>query len=68
MSHLYKQTVGVTEEERAAELQKTKTLPSVNRLTVDIMELEALRKSVEDFFCFCYGGCFKVFKIPVLDS
>uniref|UniRef100_A0A8C3CSP9 General transcription factor IIi n=1 Tax=Cairina moschata TaxID=8855 RepID=A0A8C3CSP9_CAIMO len=45
----------VTEEERAAELQKTKTLPSVNRLTVDIMELEALRKSVEDFFCFCYG-------------
>eukprot|EP00075_Anas_platyrhynchos_P012444 XP_027301697.1 general transcription factor II-I isoform X7 [Anas platyrhynchos] len=45
----------VTEEERAAEMQKTKTLPSVNRLTVDIMELEALRKSVEDFFCFCYG-------------
>uniref|UniRef100_A0A8C3CT57 General transcription factor IIi n=1 Tax=Cairina moschata TaxID=8855 RepID=A0A8C3CT57_CAIMO len=40
---------------KAAELQKTKTLPSVNRLTVDIMELEALRKSVEDFFCFCYG-------------
>ncbi|XP_040388986.1 general transcription factor II-I isoform X23 [Cygnus olor] len=45
----------VTEEERAAELQKTKTVPPVNRLTVDIMELEALRKSVEDFFCFCYG-------------
>ncbi|KAM9177350.1 general transcription factor II-I isoform 2-T3 [Mergus octosetaceus] len=45
----------VTEEERAAEMQKTKTIPSVNRLTVDIMELEALRKSVEDFFCFCYG-------------
>ncbi|XP_010571787.1 PREDICTED: general transcription factor II-I isoform X2 [Haliaeetus leucocephalus] len=45
----------VTEEERAAELQKTKSIPPVNRLTVDIVELEALRKSVEDFFCFCYG-------------
>ncbi|NWX05130.1 GTF2I factor, partial [Caloenas nicobarica] len=45
----------VTEEERAAEQQKTKTVPPVNRLTVDIVELEALRKSVEDFFCFCYG-------------
>ncbi|XP_035756388.1 general transcription factor II-I isoform X6 [Egretta garzetta] len=46
---------GVTEEEKAAELQKTKTIPPVNRLTVDMVELEALRKSVEDFFCFCYG-------------
>ncbi|KFR12830.1 General transcription factor II-I [Opisthocomus hoazin] len=45
----------VTEEERATELQKTKTSSPVNRLTVDIVELEALRKSVEDFFCFCYG-------------
>ncbi|XP_064893237.1 general transcription factor II-I isoform X5 [Columba livia] len=45
----------VTEEERTAEQQKTKTGPPVNRLTVDIVELEALRKSVEDFFCFCYG-------------
>ncbi|NXL88334.1 GTF2I factor, partial [Alectura lathami] len=45
----------VTEVERAAELQKKKTVPPVNRLTVDIVELEALRKSVEDFFCFCYG-------------
>ncbi|XP_009467220.1 PREDICTED: general transcription factor II-I [Nipponia nippon] len=45
----------VTEEEKAAELQKTKTVPPVNRLTVDIVELEALRKSVEDYFCFCYG-------------
>ncbi|KAM9272775.1 general transcription factor II-I isoform 7-T9 [Morus bassanus] len=45
----------VTEEEKAAELQKTKTIPPVNRLTVDIVEQEALRKSVEDFFCFCYG-------------
>ncbi|XP_069730025.1 general transcription factor II-I isoform X2 [Phaenicophaeus curvirostris] len=45
----------VTEEERAAELQKTKTVPPANRLTVDMVELEALRKSVEDFFCFSYG-------------
>ncbi|KAM6315621.1 general transcription factor II-I isoform 4-T5 [Podargus strigoides] len=45
----------VTEEERAAELLKAKAVPPVNRLTVDVMELEALRKSVEDFFCFCYG-------------
>ncbi|NXI44769.1 GTF2I factor, partial [Galbula dea] len=44
-----------TEEERAAELQKTKSTAPGNRLTVDIVELEALRKSVEDFFCFCYG-------------
>ncbi|NXG56926.1 GTF2I factor, partial [Hemiprocne comata] len=42
----------VTEDERD---KKPKTLSPVNRLTVDIVELEALRKSVEDFFCFCYG-------------
>uniref|UniRef100_A0A8B9NAZ7 General transcription factor II-I n=1 Tax=Accipiter nisus TaxID=211598 RepID=A0A8B9NAZ7_9AVES len=53
--HCFLLTRGVTEEERAAELQKTKSIPPVNRLTVDIVELEALRKSVEDFFCFCYG-------------
>ncbi|NWI98838.1 GTF2I factor, partial [Crypturellus undulatus] len=45
----------VAEEERTAELHKTETLSPVNRLTVDTVELEALRKSVEDFFCFCYG-------------
>ncbi|KAM4760370.1 general transcription factor II-I isoform 7-T7 [Cyanocitta cristata] len=45
----------VTKEDRAAELQKTKTTPPVNRQTVDTVELETLRKSVEDFFCFCYG-------------
>ncbi|KAM6242621.1 general transcription factor II-I [Porphyrio hochstetteri] len=44
-----------TEKERAAELQETKMVPPASRLTVDIVELEALRKSVEDFFCFCYG-------------
>ncbi|XP_061211442.1 general transcription factor II-I isoform X4 [Neopsephotus bourkii] len=45
----------VTEEERAAELQETKTIPSISRLPVDSVELEALRRSVEDFFCLCYG-------------
>ncbi|XP_019366939.1 PREDICTED: general transcription factor II-I isoform X4 [Gavialis gangeticus] len=45
----------VTEEEKAAELQKRKTTSPLNRLTVDAVELEALKKSVEDFFCFCYG-------------
>ncbi|XP_053941377.1 general transcription factor II-I [Cuculus canorus] len=45
----------VTEEERAAELQKTKPVAPANRLTVDMVELEALRKSVEDFFCLSYG-------------
>ncbi|KAM8991502.1 general transcription factor II-I isoform 1-T1 [Ara ararauna] len=45
----------VTEKERAAELQETKTIPPINRLPVDTVELEALRESVEEFFCFCYG-------------
>ncbi|XP_050181844.1 general transcription factor II-I isoform X26 [Myiozetetes cayanensis] len=51
-------TYCVTEEDRAAELQKTKTIPAetgVDNLTGDVVELETLRKSVEDFFCFCYG-------------
>ncbi|XP_027525728.1 general transcription factor II-I-like, partial [Corapipo altera] len=51
-------TYCVTEEDRAAELQKTKTTPAetgVNNLTGDVVDLETLRKSVEDFFCFCYG-------------
>ncbi|XP_058710134.1 general transcription factor II-I isoform X9 [Poecile atricapillus] len=43
-------------EDRPAELQRTKTTPPVNRQTVDAEELETLRKSVEDFFCFCYGN------------
>ncbi|XP_074412841.1 general transcription factor II-I isoform X7 [Zonotrichia albicollis] len=45
----------VTEEGRPPELQKTKTAPPVNRQTLDAEELEALRKSVEEFFCFSYG-------------
>uniref|UniRef100_A0A8C2T6I5 Ral transcription factor IIi n=1 Tax=Coturnix japonica TaxID=93934 RepID=A0A8C2T6I5_COTJA len=45
----------VIERERAAELQETKYVLPANRLTVDAVELEALRKSVEDYFCFCYG-------------
>ncbi|OXB64779.1 hypothetical protein ASZ78_016306, partial [Callipepla squamata] len=45
----------VAEEERTAELKEKKCVLPANRLTVDVMELEALRKSVEDYFCFCYG-------------
>ncbi|XP_056362615.1 general transcription factor II-I isoform X2 [Oenanthe melanoleuca] len=45
----------VTEEGRIAKLQKKRTTPPVNRQTVDAVDLEALRKSVDDFFCFCYG-------------
>ncbi|CAN8197217.1 unnamed protein product [Coccothraustes coccothraustes] len=45
----------VTVEDRPPELQKTKTTPPVNRQTLDAEELEALKKSVEEFFCFSYG-------------
>ncbi|XP_059342851.1 general transcription factor II-I isoform X3 [Ammospiza nelsoni] len=45
----------VTEEGRPPELQKTKTTLPVNRQALDAEELEALRKSVEEFFCFSYG-------------
>ncbi|XP_061461467.1 general transcription factor II-I isoform X10 [Rhineura floridana] len=45
----------VNEEAKAAELQKTKSASLDNRMTVDIVEMEALRKSVEDYFCICYG-------------
>ncbi|XP_066492262.1 general transcription factor II-I isoform X4 [Tiliqua scincoides] len=45
----------VTEEAKAAELQKMKSSSLDNRMTVDIVEMEALRKSVEDYFCICYG-------------
>ncbi|XP_061461468.1 general transcription factor II-I isoform X11 [Rhineura floridana] len=44
----------VNEEAKAAELQKTKSASLDNRMTVDIVEMEALRKSVEDYFCICY--------------
>ncbi|XP_060114699.1 general transcription factor II-I-like isoform X12 [Heteronotia binoei] len=45
----------VNEEAKAAELQKIKSTSLDNRMTVDIVEIEALRKSVEDYFCICYG-------------
>ncbi|KAJ6657878.1 hypothetical protein lerEdw1_001798 [Lerista edwardsae] len=45
----------VTEEAKAAELQKMKSTSLDNRMTVDSVEMEALRKSVEDYFCICYG-------------
>ncbi|RLV97914.1 hypothetical protein DV515_00011346 [Chloebia gouldiae] len=56
----------VTEEDRPPKLQKTKTAPSVNRQKVDAEELEALRKSVEEFFCSSYGKALgKPAAIPV---
>ncbi|XP_068066233.1 general transcription factor II-I isoform X2 [Anomalospiza imberbis] len=56
----------VTEEDRPPELQKTKTTPPVNRKAVDAEELEALRKSVEEFFCSCYGKALgKSASVPV---
>ncbi|XP_026528149.1 general transcription factor II-I isoform X3 [Notechis scutatus] len=45
----------INEEAKAVELQKTKSSSLDNRLTVDIVEMEALKKSVEDYFCICYG-------------
>ncbi|XP_063153610.1 general transcription factor II-I isoform X10 [Candoia aspera] len=45
----------INEEAKAVELQKTKSASLDNRMTVDIVEMEALRKSVEDYFCICYG-------------
>ena len=56
ISYFY--TAGVNEEAKAVELQKTKSTSLDNRMTVDIVEMEALRKSVEDYFCICYGKCF----------
>ncbi|KAM4886839.1 general transcription factor II-I [Sylvia borin] len=56
----------VTEEDRPPELQKRNATPPVNRQTVDTKELEALRKSVEDFFCVCYGKALgKSVMVPV---
>ncbi|KAM3852281.1 general transcription factor II-I isoform 1-T2 [Vipera latastei] len=45
----------INEEAKAIELQKTKSSSLDNKMTVDIVEMEALRKSVEDYFCICYG-------------
>nr|XP_060612801.1 general transcription factor II-I isoform X3 [Anolis sagrei ordinatus] len=45
----------VNEEAKAVELLKSKSTLLDNRMTVDIVEMEALRKSVEDYFCICYG-------------
>lgn len=47
--------LGINEEAKAIELQKTKSSSLDNKMTVDIVEMEALRKSVEDYFCICYG-------------
>ncbi|XP_060029494.1 general transcription factor II-I isoform X2 [Erinaceus europaeus] len=45
----------VEEEEKAAELHKMKSPSQSNPMSVDAMEIETLRKTVEDYFCFCYG-------------
>lgn len=46
---------GVEEEEKAAEMHKMKATTQANRMSVDAVEIETLRKTVEDYFCFCYG-------------
>ncbi|KAL6087636.1 hypothetical protein STEG23_035380, partial [Scotinomys teguina] len=46
---------GVEEEEKAAEMHKLKSTTQANRMSVDAVEIETLRKTVEDYFCFCYG-------------
>ncbi|CAO2629866.1 General transcription factor II-I [Lemmus lemmus] len=45
----------VEEEEKAAEMHKMKATTQANRMSVDAVEIETLRKTVEDYFCFCYG-------------
>ncbi|XP_004455702.2 general transcription factor II-I isoform X6 [Dasypus novemcinctus] len=45
----------VEEEEKAAEMHKMKSTTQTNRMSVDAVEIETLRKTVEDYFCFCYG-------------
>lgn len=45
----------VEEEEKAAEMHKVKSTAQANRMSVDAVEIETLRKTVEDYFCFCYG-------------
>ncbi|XP_040828726.1 general transcription factor II-I isoform X6 [Ochotona curzoniae] len=45
----------VEEEEKAAELHKVKSASQGSRMSVDAVEIETLRKTVEDYFCFCYG-------------
>ncbi|XP_078535547.1 general transcription factor II-I isoform X2 [Lissotriton helveticus] len=44
----------VAEEEKSARLLRNKVVP-VNKTIIDTVETEALQKSVEDLFCFCYG-------------
>ncbi|XP_021502346.1 general transcription factor II-I isoform X7 [Meriones unguiculatus] len=45
----------VEEEEKATEMHKMKSPTQTNRMSVDAVEIETLRKTVEDYFCFCYG-------------
>lgn len=36
-------------------MHKMKSTTQANRMSVDAVEIETLRKTVEDYFCFCYG-------------
>ncbi|KAM4820834.1 general transcription factor II-I isoform 5-T5 [Thomomys bottae] len=45
----------VEEEEKAAEMHKMKGSAQGSRMSVGAVEVETLRKTVEDYFCFCYG-------------
>ena len=45
----------VEEEEKAAEMHKMKSTAQANWMSVDAVEIETLRKTVEDYFYFCYG-------------
>ncbi|XP_029468015.1 general transcription factor II-I isoform X3 [Rhinatrema bivittatum] len=45
----------IAEEVKTADLQSAKAMSLVNNLIIDTVEIEALRRSVEDLFCICYG-------------
>ncbi|EPY83981.1 general transcription factor II, i isoform 4 isoform 1-like protein, partial [Camelus ferus] len=55
LSVVFEVTQSVEEEEKAAEMHKMKSTTQGNRMSVDAVEIETLRKTVEDYFCFCYG-------------
>ncbi|XP_043910083.1 general transcription factor II-I isoform X2 [Protopterus annectens] len=54
------------EQENLVEQQKTQSASTVATESVDDTEIEALRKSVEDLFCICYGKALgKLTLVPV---
>lgn len=51
-------------------MHKVKSTAQANRMSVDAVEIETLRKTVEDYFCFCYGrvihlNCLKKYVIEL---